>query len=52
MEDSTSTMVTNYDTFKPITKLFVQIEKGVQIYDTATTPFKIEQIIAKVYIWL
>ena len=50
MEDSTNVMFTPYDTSKNITKLFVQIEKGVKISDAANNPFTNAQIIAKTYL--
>ena len=50
MDYSTHAMVTPYDPSKPITKLFVQIEKGLQISDTANTPLTNSQIVAKAYI--
>ena len=46
MEDATNTMVTTYD---PITKMFIQIEKGVEISDSANSPFTNAQIIDKAY---
>ena len=50
MENATTSMVNTYDTFKPITKLFVQIEKEAKIADSENTPFKNAQIIAKAYL--
>ena len=50
MEDSTNVMFTPYDTSKNITKLFVQIEKGVKISDASNNPFTNAQIIAKTYL--
>ena len=50
MENATNFMVTLYDPFKPITKCFVQIYKGVKLYDSENTPFTNSHIIAKVYI--
>ena len=50
MEDATNTMVTPYDTSKPITKMLIKIEKGVQIVDAVNIIFKNAQIIAKAYI--
>ena len=49
MEDSTNTMVTPYDPYNPITKMFIQIEKGVEIADSANSPFTNAQIIDKAY---
>ena len=43
-------MVTQYDTSKPITKMFIQIDKGLKITNTANTPFTNAHIIAKEYI--
>ena len=39
MEDATNTMVTQYNTSKTITKLFIQIERGVKIAYAANIPF-------------
>ena len=50
MKDSTNTMVTTYDPSKPITKFFIQIDKGVKISDAENTPFTNSQIIDKAYI--
>ena len=50
MEYSTNTMVTPYDPSNTITNIFIQIEKGVKIADTANTSFTNEQIIDKAYI--
>ena len=43
-------MVTPYDTSKPITKMFIQFYKVLQIVNASNTPFKNAQIIAKTYI--
>ena len=50
MKDATNTMVTPYDPYKYLIKLFIQIYKGLKIYDTANTPFTNSHIIAKEYI--
>ena len=50
MDYATNTMVTSYDPSNPITNLFIQIEKGVQIADSKNTPFTNAQIISKAYI--
>ena len=50
MEDATNTMVIPFNTFKTITKLFVQIHKGLQISDSSNTPFINAHIIFKAYL--
>ena len=47
MKYATSDIVMTYEPYKPITKLIVQIDKGVQIANAANNPFTIAQIIAK-----
>ena len=49
MKYATSDIVMTYEPYKPITKLIVQIDKGVQIANAANNPFTIAQIIAKEY---
>ena len=43
-------MVTPYYPSKPITNMFIQIEKGVKIDNAENTPFTNEQTIAKEYL--
>ena len=50
MKYYTNTMVTPYDPSETITKMFIQIEKGVKISDAENTPFKNAQIIDNAYI--
>ena len=50
MEDYTNDTVTPYYPSKTITKLFVQIEKGIQIADEENTPLTNARIIAKAYL--
>ena len=50
MKYATSDIVTPYEPYKPITKLIVQIYKGVKIANAAFTTFTNLQIIAKAYI--
>ena len=45
-------MVTPYDPSKTITKMFIQIDKGLQIINAENTPFANSQIIDKVCIFL
>ena len=50
MDDATNSMATPYDTSKPTTNVFVQMEKGVQILNTENSPFTNAQTIAKAYL--
>ena len=50
MEYSANNMIPPYYPSKTITKIFIQIEKVVQIANTENTPFKNAQIIFKAYI--
>ena len=52
MEYSTNTMVTPYDNTNTITKMFNQIQRGVQIVDAENIPFTNVHIIDKTYILL
>ena len=51
MEDATNTMVAPYEISNPITNMFIQIEKGVQIADASNTPFTNAHIIASTYVF-
>ena len=50
MEDVTNIMVTPHDPSKPMTKIFIRIEKWVKIADAKNSPLTNAQIIAKTYI--
>ena len=52
MDGSTKTTVTAYYPSKPITKLFVQIEKGVQNTNVEEPPSKMHRLFLRHIFWL